>query len=44
MNDLIDEIFMWMHMLMNYYMNVYIDELWYEMYMLKWYDDYMMLQ
>jgi len=31
-------------MLMNYFMNVYIDELWYEMYMLKWYDDYMMLQ
>jgi len=23
---------------------LYVDELWYEMYMLKWYDDFMMLQ
>ena len=31
---------------MNYYMKVclYVDELWYGMYMLKWYDDFMTLQ
>ena len=44
----------WIYMSMNYFMNnfvnellpkcLYVDELWYGMYMLKWYDDFMTLQ
>jgi len=34
----------WMHMLQLNDECLYVDELWYGMYMLKWYDDFMTLQ